>query len=576
MKLTQVLLLSVLGLAAAHRKRRKKSGYEVWASDQSNSAPGQASLGVKGSFLWIFDSDDISRQLKGKGDAQPLSCDCHHTVGPCDLLKVFPQDLAEYNQGGPTGKLLGELPGFGRLHGVIQDPQSRYVNANIFAPSGGYVGVIDTTTKEAIGLFRVTEFTSGRSVHMSFWNSDGSAILVDNLNGKAIERINVSRDSSGTITALTFDKSASLGLGKAQEVVSEATFFYGSNAFGHPLLGGIEGDYTLADLGDLTPSGVCKENGCTGIDGDKGGRPNNVPICPLVSLNDNLYVTFGGGGLFVADARSTPMKIVAEYGNNVVYGAGCGGVEVDGKMFINSGVSASGAGATQSMFAVWAFDDNAFYSQPDPPLENTPMPDIVFEDSGNTNTGGNMKEGSLEADMSGQLPGTTTRRDSHGMDSTVDGQYIHVVDRIQNTMEVFDTSSYDHVSTYDLTSKNGMPDSATFPGGCAARSISDGGDMFPLNDPAPDLFEHTPDGKFMMIALRGPAPVSVNHSAQGSCPGVGVVELYGNGKYGKLVDVLRTTNVVPDQFETVNVPGGAPYSGTERSDVHGAIVIPKN
>ena len=560
------LLLPALASAAAY------SGYEVWASDQSNSAPGQSALGVKGSFLWIFDSDDIEQQLKGRGDAIPLSCDPNESVGPCDLLKVFPQDLVEHDDNGATGMHLDNLPGFGRLHGVIQDPQGRYVNANIFAPNGGYVGVIDTITKQAIGLFRVTQFTSGRSVHMSFWNSDGTAILIDNLNGKAIERINVSRDASGAITALSFDKSASLGLGKDQSVVAGATFFQGNNAFGVPLLGGITGAYDSLALGDLTPAGVCKENGCpSGSNGAAGGRANNLPICPITSANDFVYITLGGGGMFVADTRSTPMEIVGEYGNNVVYGAGCGGIEVDRKMFINSGVSASGAGATQSMFAVWAFDDDSFKQGPLP--ENTPSPDLVFEDTGNTLTGGNLN-GVKSSDMSGQLPGFTTRRDSHGMDSTLDGQYLHVVDRIQNKMEVFDTSSYNHVSTYDLTSKNGNFGTTPLPGGCAARSVGDDANL-PLNDPAPDLFERTPDGKYMMIALRGPAPVSVGHAAQGSCPGVGVIELYGNGKFGKLVDVLRTSNTVEDTFTTVPVPGGADYSGAERSDVHGAIVVPK-
>ena len=39
------------------------------------------------------------------------------------------------------------------------------------------------------------------------------------------------------------------------------------------------------------------------------------------------------------------------------------------------------------------------------------------------------------------------------------------------------------------------------------------------------LLEITPNGKFLMIAFRGPVPVSVPHSAQGSCPGVGIVRL---------------------------------------------------
>ena len=39
------------------------------------------------------------------------------------------------------------------------------------------------------------------------------------------------------------------------------------------MIGGIVGDYANADFGDLTPNGVCKENGCNdGIDGAMRGR----------------------------------------------------------------------------------------------------------------------------------------------------------------------------------------------------------------------------------------------------------------------------------------------------------------
>jgi hypothetical protein len=54
-----------------------------------------------------------------------------------------------------------------------------------------------------------------------------------------------------------------------------------------------------------------------------------------------------------------PMKIIAEYGNTVVNGAGCGGVEANGSMFINAGVSASASGATQSTFTLYSFEDSA-------------------------------------------------------------------------------------------------------------------------------------------------------------------------------------------------------------------------
>jgi hypothetical protein len=183
-----------------------------------------------------------------------------------------------------------------------------------------------------------------------FGLQDGSYIIISNLEGKAIERINVYRDVGGTITNVEFDKTATIGLGKNMVKTDDATFFKGTNAFGNPLIGSIVGAYTTTGLANLTPNGFCKENGCVGgVNGPSGGRPNTAPICPLVSAASNrIYTTMSGGGLFVIDISTTPMQIIGEYGNQVVYGAGCGGSVVNGTMYINSGVFAS-TGAVQSV-----------------------------------------------------------------------------------------------------------------------------------------------------------------------------------------------------------------------------------
>lgn len=549
--------------------------YQIWASDQSNSVADTAGLGTRGSFLWIWDSADMESQIGGGADAVPVGCQPAPDeagmapAGPCDLLDVFPQTLVEIDaEGNPTGQTLGDLNGFGRLHGMLADPQNRYVNANIFAPGGGFVGVIDTRTREAISLFRVTGTNVGggtdvRSVHMSFWSTDGNSILVANLNGKVLERIDTPRDASGTITDVIFNRSASLGVGKGQQVTTSATAFSGNNAFGNPLIGNVGGDYAQADFGDLTPNGVCKENGCeAGPDGDLGGRPNNVIICPITSTGGNGYITMGGGGLLIANTKTTPMSIVGEYGNQSINGAGCGGVQQGDAMWINAGVSASPAGATQSVFTLYTLQDRDYTDTANE--QNVPAPVLIFKDEGNTATGGNNT--GVAANDSGQLPGTTSRRDSHGMEVTADGAFMHTVDRLQNVMEVFDTAEFNR-TTYDLTSEDGRGNGS---GPCLARSIIDDAEL-PPNDPAADLMDITPDGKFLVLAFRGPAPVSVNHSAQGSCPGVGVVELTENGAYGRLVTVLNTRNTVDNAASTA--PGGHAYTGAERSDVHGVIAV---
>ena len=168
-------------------------------------------------------------------------------TGPCDLLEVFPQDLEEYNANGmPTGNTLADVSGFGRLHGMLPDPLNRYFNVNIFAPGGGYVGIIDAETKEAVSLFRVTEMNTSakRSVHMSFWKTDGSAIIVANLHGKVVERIDLERDSGGKIERAKFNRSASLGVGKGMQVNSEATVFLGPNQHNTNMIGEIVGEFT--------------------------------------------------------------------------------------------------------------------------------------------------------------------------------------------------------------------------------------------------------------------------------------------------------------------------------------------
>ncbi|KAG7337183.1 hypothetical protein IV203_017386 [Nitzschia inconspicua] len=123
-------------------------------------------------------------------------------------------------------------------------------------------------------------------------------------------------------------------------VANEASVFSGPNAFGMNLIGSVVESYDDA-----------KENGCSTAPNDEAGvRPNNLPICPIASKKGLVYVTLAGGGLLVLNPSTTPMTIVGEYGNRIVYGAGCGG-------------------------AVLSFDDTQYaVSRP----QNTPMPIRVF------------------------------------------------------------------------------------------------------------------------------------------------------------------------------------------------------
>ena len=88
-------------------------------------------------------------------------------------------------------------------------------------------------------------------------------------------------------------------------------------------------------------------------------------------------------------------------------------------------------------------------------MQNYPPVQQVFKDPSNTNTIGNV-DGVETSNPTGQIPQSTTRRYSHEAVNTVDGKYVHVADRIQNVVEVFDTETYEHVSTYDLVSMDGQ------------------------------------------------------------------------------------------------------------------------
>jgi hypothetical protein len=571
------LLVAVPGVVSA--KNGKNIPYEVWGSDQSNSVPDQP-VGTAGSFIWIWNSEDVEKQISKGITADPLGCGS--VPAPCDIVDVFPASLEQHDGSGLTGATLGDLPKFGKLHGMLADPQNMYMNFNSFVTGGGYVGIMDGRTKEAVALFRVTEVAAGsqRSVHMSFWNHDGSALLVANLHGKILERIDITRDADGNITNANFNRAASLGVGKGMVITEDATAFVGSNAEGNYLVSTVSGSYDAGAFSDLTHNDNCKEDGCGAGNGDaaNGGRPNNVIVCPIVSDNDNAYITMGGGGLLVADTSATPMTLTGEYGANVVNGAGCGGVQVGDFMWVDAGTSASGAGLTQSTFTQYTIDDTAFSV---PQMPDMPAPITVYKDTftadidgtgANTHTLGNIDgpggNVSLTVNDTGQLPGISTRRDAHGMARTVDGKYIHTVDRIQNVAEVFDTDSQTWVGTYDLTSKNG--DGIGGDGPCAELGVTDDPDL-PKNDPAPDLMDTTPDGKYLVVALRGPVPASVLHAAQGSCPGVGMIRLLDGGLRGKLATVLRSSHEVPTTQSSTAV-GGHDYTGAERSDIHGAAV----
>jgi hypothetical protein len=74
--------------------------------------------------------------------------------------------------------------------------------------------------------------------------------------------------------------------------------------------------------------------------------------------------------------------------------------------------------------------------------------------------------------------------------------------------------------------------------------------------PTPQFPDAAPGGTLACVALRGPTPLSGDpHNATGSTPGLGILQVTEGGRNGRLLRIVRLTNVGAD--------------GVERADAHG-------
>ena len=177
-----------------------------------------------------------------------------------------------------------------RPHMMAINPSQTHAIISFVA--SGHVLFMDAATRLPVACFRMSPGAGGaRQAHMSSPSPDESYVTVANQNGKLFERI------------LTD---------------------YETNTFIHDMAA------TLNLAGCTTPNGLPCEAPML--------RPDNAPICPVPeSTSRFVFVTLRGGGLFVVNARATPMEIVGEYDHMTVHGNGCLGAEVPGKMYIDSG-----------------------------------------------------------------------------------------------------------------------------------------------------------------------------------------------------------------------------------------------
>lgn len=318
--------------------------------------------------------------------------------------------------------------------------------------ASGHVLFMDTATKAPIQCLDV-----GVQAHAAMPSNDQTFVVVANQNGRLLQRINTNYQTN----SFTLDNAATINLATC-----------------------------------TTPNGApCQ---------DAVLRPDARPICPVIDKCDrHAFITLAGGGLFVVDPNTTPMSIIAEYDKNTVHPDGCGGVQANGQMYINSG------GAKEA--DLYSFPLRGYLSS-NPP--NTPAPTLVYSHDG-------------------------TNSDSHGAVATSAERFLWVVERFGNNMTIVDTRSNAVVDQFSLVG-----------------SVS--------NDPAPDLLDISPDGKFIFMSLRGPNPLTGNNPAfnnsVGSTPGVGIIRVQQGGTRGRFIDRLAITNVV---------------GGVERADPHGLRVLVK-
>jgi len=168
--------------------------------------------------------------------------------------------------------------------------------------ASGHVVIYEAATRLPVGCVRTSVGAGGqRQAHAAQPTPDDLYILVANQNGKRLDRI---------------------------------TTDYATNTF---VL-----DATLDLAIGLTPSGALKQDDAVN---QMNVRPDNAPILVVPDATSTLaFVTLRGGGLFVVDPTTTLMEILAEYDKTTVHANGFGGVEANGRMYINSGAGAA-AGA---------------------------------------------------------------------------------------------------------------------------------------------------------------------------------------------------------------------------------------
>ena len=413
----------------------------------SSNSPQVASSVAKGGFeVWIVDqSGTEAGNPSGYGgtlhifEGSSLMGASAASAKPIDRI-----DLAPLKEG--VCQRTGKAPV--RPHMVMFN--NEHTHAILSFVASGHVVIFDAASRTPLACFLTSQSPTGQQAHAAIPAPDGSYIVIANQNGKRLERIDTD---------------------------------YATNTYNH------------------NPAATLDLASCTTASGAPceapGIRPLNWPICPIIDQSSALtFVTLRGGGMFVVDARQTPMAVVGDYDMATVKGNGCGGIQLGSNMYINSGgspVNVSGADPHHPMlygFDVYRFPLSGYPStQP-----NVPAPKLLFSKTGAS--------------------------DSHGMAAVSDGRALWVMDRHADVAEILDVASGQHTGSIPLN-----------------------GALTP--NAAPDLVDAAPSGNRLFVALRGTTPLSGDpHNARGATPGLGIIQVTGNGTKGGLLTIVPIDNTV--------------------------------
>lgn len=411
-------------------------------------APAQADN--RSSFeIWLVDQSN-TRDLAYGGaihvyDGRTLITKPGHQVKP----------LTTINLGGATAELCFAATGAFPVRPHMVFFNSKDTHAALSFVTSGHVVIFDAHKRRPVSCFR-TEVGAGgaRQAHAAWHTRDDRYLIVANQNGKKLERIRTD---------------------------------YTNNLYAQ------EPAATLDLAACTTPNGLPCQSAEL--------RPDNAPICGIVaSDNGPSFVSLRGGGMFVVDWRSTPMKIVSEYDLLNVPANGCGFAEARGWVFANGG---GGTPANLDQFTVYRVPMKG-HRDGGPP--NYPTAQIIFNDD-------------------------SPERDAHGVATSRNERFVWVGDRDGNVIEVFEARTGTYVTTLDLVSD--------FSG-----------------DPTPDLFATSPDKRWVFIATRGPNPLSGDpHSSLGEDPGLLVMSMQFGGWTGEVRSFVPISNIDATGVERADAHG---------------------